>query len=95
MGRNELTAILRDAMEAERDGFTFYRAAAERADDPGARGTFARLADEERAHFDALQSGYKALLAGEAWDPPGEAGSGGMPEITTRTLPARCLPTHR
>jgi len=69
MTESELTGILRDAMAAERDGFTFYSVAAERAEDPGAREAFAKLAADERAHFDALQTGYKALLAGEPWAP--------------------------
>jgi len=70
MTNSDLAAILREAMVAERDGFTFYSVAAERAEDPGARETFAELAADERAHFDALQTGYKALLAGESWMPP-------------------------
>jgi len=64
-----LAGILRDAMEAERDGFTFYTAAAERSDDSGARETFTRLADEERKHYEALQTGYRSLSEGKPWDP--------------------------
>ncbi len=75
MGETELARVLRDAMEAERDGFTFYTLAAERSEDPGARETFARLADEERKHYEALQDGYRALVEGETWDP-----SSGLPE---------------
>lgn len=69
MGRTDLKKILRHAMEAERDGFTFYTMAAERSDDSGARETFARLADEERTHYEALQNGYRSLAEGGAWSP--------------------------
>jgi len=72
MGKTDLTSILRDAMEAERDGFTFYTMAAERSEDPGARETFARLADEERAHYEALQTGYRSLAEGGDWSPTTE-----------------------
>jgi len=71
MGKTDLTRILRDAMEAERDGFTFYTMAAERSEDPGARKTFARLAEEEQAHYEALQSGYRSLAEGGSWSPSG------------------------
>ena len=43
MADTDLAGILRDAMEAERDGFTSYTLAAERSEDPGAREAFARL----------------------------------------------------
>jgi len=72
MADTKLTGILREAMEAERDGFTFYSMAAERSEDPGARETFARLAEEERSHYEALQTGYRALLEGKTWEPLGE-----------------------
>ncbi len=79
MTETDLKAILRDAMEAERDGFTFYSMAAERSEDPGARETFARLADEERKHYEALQSGYKALAEGGTWEPSAELAAHGEP----------------
>ena len=75
MTANDLKAILRDAMEAERDGFTFYSMAAERSEDPGARET----SEEERAHYEALQSGYKALAEGGAWEPSTELKAHGEP----------------
>jgi rubrerythrin len=72
MGESDLAKVLREAMEAERDGFTFYTMAAERSEDPGARETFARLADEERKHYEALQSGYRSLTEGGTWVPSDE-----------------------
>jgi rubrerythrin len=69
MADEGLAGVLRDAMEAERDGFTFYAMAAERSEDSGARETFTRLADEERKHYEALQDGYRSLLEGASWDP--------------------------
>ena len=72
MGESDLAKVLREAMEAERDGFTFYTMAAERSEDPGARETFARLADEERKHYEALQSGYRSLAEGGTWVPSEE-----------------------
>ena len=72
MGESDLAKVLREAMEAERDGFTFYTMAAERSGDPGARETFARLADEERKHFEALQSAYRTLAEGGTWAPSDE-----------------------
>ena len=43
MADTDLAGILRDVMEAERDGFTFHTLAAERSEDPRARETLARL----------------------------------------------------
>jgi len=79
MAGSDLTRVLRNAMEAERDGFTFYSMAADRAEDPGARETFTRLAEVEQAHYEALQTGYRALLAGEAWTPSVESAQGESP----------------
>jgi rubrerythrin len=72
MGNTDLAGILREAMEAERDGFTFYTMAAEQSEDPGARETFARLADEERKHYEALQAGYRSLAEQGTWSPSTE-----------------------
>ncbi len=80
MGETDLAKVLRDAMEAERDGFTFYTMAAERSEDPGARETFARLAGEERKHYEALQAGYRSLAEGGTWAPPSELSKDREPE---------------
>jgi len=69
MHGTELAGALRDAMQAERDGYSFYSMAADRSEDPGARDTFTRLAAEEKKHYEMLQSGYRALLQGEPWKP--------------------------
>jgi len=60
--------ILTKAMEIERDGFQFYRLAAERAEDAGARETFEHLAAEERRHHEALQHQVRAVLERGTWD---------------------------
>jgi len=72
MTTTDLTAVLRAAMQAERDGFSFYSMAAKGSDDPGAQETFRRLAEEEKNHYEMLQDGYRTLLQGEAWDPSTE-----------------------
>ncbi len=82
MGNTDLAGILREAMEAERDGFTFYTMAAERSEDPGARETFARLADEERKHYEALQTGYRSLAEEGTWTPSTELLNDREPEAT-------------
>jgi rubrerythrin len=66
-----LAQILREAMLAERTGHDFYRAAAERSQDPGAREAFAALGEEERAHYHALQERYRGLVEDgtTAWEP--------------------------
>lgn len=76
MATNSLQASLRQAMLSERDGYQFYAMAAEQAKDRDAAATFEHLANEEMAHFNALQSKYQALLdtgvwsAETAWDEP-------------------------
>ena len=82
MDKTDLSRVLRDAMEAERNGFSFYTMASEQSDDPGARETFARLADEERKHHEALQTGYKALAEGESWIPASELPREGVREAS-------------
>ncbi len=69
MVNRDLQSVLQQAMSIERDGFAFYRLAAEQADDPGARAMFSRLADEERKHYQELQNGCRSLAEGTAWKP--------------------------
>jgi len=49
------------AMQAEREGHTFYKMAAGATEDPKGREVFGRLADEEIAHFEFLRAQYKSL----------------------------------
>ena len=57
----EMLAGLRAAMQAERTGEQFYRAAAERTLDPLGREVFAHLAEEEAEHFRFLKAHYQAI----------------------------------
>jgi len=63
--------MLRDqldrALRAERDGFEFYSSAAARSEDPGAKAMFARLAEDERSHYMALQERLRAIADGNGW----------------------------
>ena len=68
MERDGLLAVLRRAMEVERDGFQFYALAAERSEDVGAKETFARLAAEEKMHYEALQRHQRVLIEAGTWD---------------------------
>ena len=65
----ELLSGLRQAMQAERAGFEFYAAAADKTDDPVGRETFRRLAHEENEHFNFLSAQYHSLLERGALDP--------------------------
>lgn len=68
MTADTLQASLRHAMLSERDGYQFYAMAAEQATDRDAALMFEHLADEEKAHFEALQSKYQALLEMGTWE---------------------------
>jgi rubrerythrin len=80
MDEKRLVPLLEEALSAERDGYQFYTMAAERAEDPGARETFSRLAAEEGRHFEALQKEYRSLIEGRGWDPSVGFGERWMPE---------------
>ncbi|UCF09554.1 MAG: ferritin family protein [Candidatus Bipolaricaulota bacterium] len=63
-----LQEIVREAMAAERNGYQFYSMAAERSDDPGARGAFSALAEDERRHHELLRTRYGEIVRGEPVD---------------------------
>ncbi len=67
MHQQQLTDVLLQALGIERDGYHFYRLASERSEDPGARDTFAGLAEDERMHFDTLQQQYRNAIEGAPW----------------------------
>jgi rubrerythrin len=69
MDEKRLLPLLEAALRTERDGFSFYTSAAARSADAGAKEAFSHLAEEERKHFDALQTEYRAILDGSGWDP--------------------------
>jgi rubrerythrin len=69
----EALAVLRRAMENEREGYRFYLEASERSPDPAGQGTFRTLAEDEERHLAILLVEYDSLKAGEGWVAPEEA----------------------
>ena len=67
MDADKLRPLLEKALKAERDGYGLYSMAAERAEDPGAKEMFERLASDEKAHFEALQKQFSSLQSGSGW----------------------------
>jgi len=65
--QEEALAVLRRAMENEREGYRFYLEASERSPDPAGQGTFRTLAKDEERHLAILLVEYDALSAGEGW----------------------------
>ncbi len=60
----QLMEGLREAMQAERHGHTFYKTAAMTTPDPRGKETFDQLAREELEHFEFLAAHYKSLMEG-------------------------------
>ena len=83
MDDERLQSMLEKALQAERDGYALYSMAAERAEDPGAREMFERLAEDEKHHHETLQKQYMALHGGKGWraDVPLEA-PGDDPDVS-------------
>ncbi len=54
---------LKIAMETERRGINFYKAAAENSKDPSTRAAFLEMLEEEKEHFSNLQKEWKSLIA--------------------------------
>jgi rubrerythrin len=71
--QEEALAVLRRAMENEREGYRFYLEASERSPDPAGQGTFRTLAEDEERHLAILLVEYDSLKAGEGWVAPEEA----------------------
>jgi rubrerythrin len=69
----EALAVLRRAMENEREGYRFYLEASERSADPAGQGTFRSLARDEERHLALLLVEYNSLSTGEGWLDPEEA----------------------
>jgi rubrerythrin len=59
----EMIEGLKQAMAAERHGFTFYQTAAANTQDAKGRQVFEQLAQEELGHFEFLAQHYRSLLA--------------------------------
>ena len=68
MAASSLQASLQQEMLSERAGYQFYAMAAEQAKDRDAAAMFEHLANEEMAHFKALQNQYQGLLDTGVWD---------------------------
>ena len=71
--QKEALAVLRRAMENEREGYRFYLEASERSADPAGQGTFRNLARLEEDHLRLLLVEYRSLSAGQGWVDPKEA----------------------
>jgi len=69
----EALAVLRRAMENEREGYRFYLEASERSSDPAGQGTFRSLARDEERHLALLLVEFNSLNAGRGWIDPQEA----------------------
>ena len=67
MDWNSPLGILRRAMQIERDGYKFYREAAERAVGERGKSMFRGLADDEERHLRLLLLEYQSLESGQGW----------------------------
>ena len=73
MDCNSPLGILRRAMQIERDGYKFYREAAERAVGERGKSVFLGLADDEETHLRLLLIEYQAVESGQGWIDPTQA----------------------
>ena len=73
MDWNSSLGILRRAMQIERDGYKFYREAAERAVGERGKSVFLGLADDEETHLRLLLIEYQAVESGQGWIDPTQA----------------------
>ena len=71
--QEEVLAVLRRAMQNEREGYRFFLEASERSPDPAGQGTFRSLARDEERHLALLLVEYDSLSTGEGWVAPEEA----------------------
>lgn len=73
MDWNSPLGILCRAMQIERDGYKFYREAAERAVGERGKSVFLGLADDEETHLRLLLIEYQAVESGQGWIDPTQA----------------------
>lgn len=73
MDWNTPQGILRRGMSLERDGYRFYRLAADLASDKRGKAMFQDLAAQEVDHLRLLLAEYQALEQGQGWLPYEEA----------------------
>jgi rubrerythrin len=69
MDWNTPQGILRRGMSLERDGYSFYTLAAERASNERGKAMFLDLASQEADHLRLLLAEYRALETGQGWIP--------------------------
>ena len=70
---NAAVAILRPAVENERQGYHFYQAAVARTADTRGKQMFESLGKDETRHLHLLLVEYQSLEKGEGWVDPQEA----------------------
>lgn len=58
---------LRIGMELERNAIDFFRKAAAAADDPGAAKIFSEISEEEKFHYDMLESQHDSVTKSGFW----------------------------
>lgn len=68
--------VLAVAMQTELEGVEFYKLAASRMKDPGAREMFRSLAKDEADHHRILKERYKNLFKRTSTKPPGKSARG-------------------
>ena len=73
MNQSAFQTILRQGMSLERDGYNFYKQAAERASGKRGKAMFLDLAAQEEEHLRLLLAEYRALEEGRGWLPYEEA----------------------
>jgi len=67
MLKTDILAALDAAIQGEAEAQAFYRAAAEKTDDPGGRAMFLELVEFEAHHQQHLEALKQSLSAGGAW----------------------------
>lgn len=65
--KTDILAALDAAIQGEAEAQAFYRAAAEKTDDPGGRAMFGELAAFEAHHEELLTALKQSLAAGQGW----------------------------
>ena len=61
-GTKRITEALKQAMQAENEGYHFYMMAAQNTPDPKGQEIFRLLAEDEKGHFEYLKGHYQSFL---------------------------------
>lgn len=90
---NRVTEALRQAIQAEIDGYNFYMMAAQTTADPKGQVVFRALAQDEAEHANTLRDQLNAMVETGRWDESVKLGAGvvldGMSPIFTEELRER------